>query len=117
MTLTMTASTHSRPIRELLHPQIEEPLKTGAVLAERRQEKRFPRQLAGVLIDGEAYHSVWCVDISYAGLKVVAPTALNLAKGTRVLVKIKQASRSFQDQFAIVDAESTPKGTVLHLTL
>ncbi|HVP12212.1 MAG TPA: PilZ domain-containing protein [Phycisphaerae bacterium] len=117
MTPLMTAPTRFRPIRELLFPGIEIPLQPRAVLTERRRERRFARQLAGVLIDGEAYHSVWCVDISYAGVKVVAPTVLSFVKGQRVVVKIKQSTRSFQDEFTVVDAEATPKGTVLHLAL
>jgi hypothetical protein len=112
-----TTTACSRPIRELLCPDAENPIRTGTALDERRKERRYPRQLPGVLIDGDLYHSVWCMDISYAGVKVIAPNALNFAKGKRVQVKIKQATRSFQDEFAVVEMESSPKGTILHLAM
>ena len=112
---TMTAC--SRSIRELLCPDVEDAIQTSVTLDERRKERRYARQLPGVLIDGDIYHSVWCMDVSYAGVKVIAPNALNLTKGQRVLVKIKQAARSFQDEFAVVEMESSPKGTILHLAM
>lgn len=104
-------------IRELLCPAIEQPIAAAAAGAERRQYSRFARQLPGVLIDGDVYHSVWCVDVSYGGVKVLAPHGLDLAKGKRVLVKIKQGTRSFQDELLIVSTETTPQGTALHLAM
>jgi hypothetical protein len=112
-----TTTACSRSIRELLCPDVEDSIQSGTALDERRKERRYARQLPGVLIDGDMYHSVWCMDISYAGVKVIAPNALNFAKGKRVLVKIKQAARAFQDEFAIVEMESSPKGTILHLAM
>jgi hypothetical protein len=108
-------SVHS--VHEMLHPAIESPIPSPTAVLERRQCSRFARQLPGVLIDGDVYHSVWCVDVGYGGVKVVSPQTLDLAEGKRVLVKIKQGARSFQDEFLIVSAKATPEGTALHLAM
>jgi hypothetical protein len=117
MSATVSAAAKARSVRELIRPEIEEPAQALPPLAERRQCKRFARQMPAVLIDGEAYHSVWCADIGYMGVKVVAPHELVLPAGKRVLVKIKQGLRSFQDEFRIVASENTAEGTALHLAL
>jgi len=101
----------------MILPEIEKPLAAAALGPEQRKCSRYARQLPGVLIDGDVYHSVWCVDVGYGGVKVVSPHGLTLAKGKRVLVKIKQGARSFQDEFLVVSMETTPEGTALHLAM
>ncbi len=109
------ASSRPRLIRELVCPDIEEPLKQREIAQERRRSLRYARNLPGTLIVGEAEHPVTCKDIGYGGVRVVAPGTVKVPLGKRVEVRVELGERSFQDEFSVRRCAGTTDGTTLNL--
>ena len=114
---TGQSTTAVRPLRELICPSLEMPIEARPPGAERRQEHRFARILPGVLLTDAGETAVTCLDIGYGGVRVLAPTELELTRGTSVGVRINLGRRTFTDDYTVVESEPAPGGTTVHLRL
>ena len=111
------ASTKHRPIRELVCPDIEEPIGRPGPHGERRRFHRYARRLPGAMhIQGEEY-PITCTDIGYGGVQVESRNTVNAAPGEPAAVQIRLGGRSFRDEFAVVQCDHTAGGTSIHLRL
>jgi hypothetical protein len=106
-----------RSIRELVCPDIEEPLLRARVTPERRQCYRYARRLPGMMDTGTARHPVTCCDIGYGGIRVDTPGRVILEPGQRVTVRIDLHGRTFRDTFCVKQVNPAPEGTAVHLAL
>ena len=117
------SSTVHRPIRELICPDLEEPAgsaqerEQSGVASERRKSHRYRRRLPGILVIDGSEHPVICCDIGYGGMRVIAPDAVRVAPGSRVVVRINLGTRSFTDELSVVNSEWTAEGTSMNLSL
>ena len=107
----------TRPIRELVCPEIEEPIDPSAPGTERRQSHRYARHLPGSLILGQAEYPVTCLDIGYGGMLVDAPRMAAVVSGDRAVIRIQLGNKSFQDEFSVVHTERAGQRTTIHLGL
>ncbi|HNQ23964.1 MAG TPA: PilZ domain-containing protein [Phycisphaerae bacterium] len=105
------------PIRQLICPDIEEPLPTTPASPERRAGYRYARHLPGTMTIGKADHRVTCLDIGYGGARVITSGCLQVAPGTPAELRITLGQRSYRDRFAVVQAEPVADGTAVHLAL
>ena len=112
------AAAGTRPIRELVCPDVEESLTRRTAGAERRRHLRYRRSLLGSLRMRGEIHPIACVDIGYGGMQVRTPWPLEVAIGERVVVCIHQGVQRYEDEFAVAGRELTPEATTaVHLRL
>lgn len=117
MILPPAESTKKRAIRDLVCPEIEEPVIRRTEDSERRRSLRFARHLPGTLITGGQEHPITCVDVGYGGMRVIAPAKISVPAGRQVGVRVQLGSRSFGDVFSVIRTESTAESTAIHLGL
>lgn len=91
-----------RPIRELVCPDIEEPVPSGHVLAERPRYHRYARRLPGTLTAAGVKHPVICRDIGYGGMRVDAPGRVDVKPDQNVSVRVDLNGRVFQDALTVL---------------
>ncbi len=104
-----------QPLRDLLDPAIEEPARTYDMGTERRKGNRYSRRLSGVLRFADQVHPITCQDVSYGGLRVLAPTNVRIDPGERVLVNLRQGTRLCQDECTVVHSEHKGYAIAIHL--
>lgn len=107
----------TRPLRELLRPEVEQPLRATHVGDDRRQHLRYPRTLLGQMHVNDDVHPIACLDLSYGGAQVLTPWPLRLPDGQRVTIRLTHAARHFEDDLIVVASESKRDGTALHLRI
>ncbi|UCE60576.1 MAG: PilZ domain-containing protein [Phycisphaerales bacterium] len=110
-------SSGTRPIRELICPDIEEPAHTGELIKERRRCFRYPRRLPGTMTIGDAEHQITCLDIGFGGIHVAAPGAIKIRPGETVSVGIDLGARNFEDEMSVASCQKTPGQTMVHLSM
>jgi hypothetical protein len=106
-----------RPIRELICPDIEEPIGGHERAHERRYGPRFARCLPGVLIIGGIEHPVTCVDIGPGGMGVFAPTAVRPPVGRHAVARIELNGRLFENTFSVAYGGRTADATAVRVGL
>ena len=106
-----------RPIRELVCPDIEEPIGGREPVHERRYGPRFARRLPGVLIIDGVEHPVTCVDIGSGGMGVVAPAAVRPNVGRHAVARIELNGRLFENTFSFAYGDRTADGTAIRVGL
>jgi hypothetical protein len=106
-----------RSVRELVCPDIEEPLLRERVTPERRQCYRYARRLPGTLLAVTNEHPVTCRDIGYGGIRVDVPGRVAIKPGQKVTVRIDLQDRTFRDTFCVKNVNPAPEGMALHLAL
>lgn len=116
---TQEASTSTlHPIRELVWPEIERPIQRLDPENERRRYHRYARRgLPAALTVADQTHPVSCVDIGYGGMQVLAPNSAAIRPGQRVVVRVQQYTRTFQDELSVRHCQRMPNWTAVHLAL
>lgn len=106
-----------RPTRELVLSDLEEAAPTADVEQERRGSHRYVRQLPGVMTLEGTEHPVTCLDVGYGGLQVKASRRVRPARGHLAGIRINLGPQVYADTCRVVGAESTWRGTRVHLAV
>lgn len=104
-------------VRELICPDIEEPLPRKHTTVERRRCYRYARNLPGTLTVGTKVHQIMCKDIGFGGMRVDMPGRIKFTPDQKVSVRIDLPGRSFEDEFSVRRTNPAPEGTALNLAL
>lgn len=107
-----------RPIRDLIWPDVEQPLPMRSGGEERRRYHRYPRDgcYASLLLSDVA-HIVRCVDLGYGGLRVIAPPETPLSLRQHVQIRMNRWARTFEDRYSVRAVAPARDGIAVHLAL
>jgi hypothetical protein len=105
------------PFRDMIDPQVEQPIETANIQPDRRRYQRYARRLPCTLVTHAGEHAATCLDVGYGGIRLSTRDSVEVDKGSRVAACVKLGVSSFEDWFTVADARVTDGGTTLHLRL
>ena len=109
------AAVNEWPIRQLVCPEIEEPVSPREQHEERRRAHRYARRLPGVISIRGRNYPITCMNISYGGIGVLTEDTPEVSQGDEAVVRILLGTKAFRDHFSVVDSRPVPQGTSIHL--